>query len=48
MPAARYSGIVPTRFVSSFTLPGFKGHLKAYQNDGSGNSVERRTPARSS
>jgi hypothetical protein len=39
-PSDRYRGIVPTRFVSSFTLPGFRGQLKAYQDDGSGNSVE--------
>jgi hypothetical protein len=39
-PSTRYRGIVPTRFVSSFTLPGFMGQLKAYQDDGSGNSVE--------
>jgi hypothetical protein len=38
-PTLRYDAIVPTRFVSSFTLPGFKGQLKAYQNDGTGNSV---------
>jgi hypothetical protein len=40
MPSDRYKAIVPTRFVSSFTLPGFKGQLKAYQNDGSGNAVQ--------
>jgi hypothetical protein len=39
MPTQRYTGIVPTRFVSSFSLPGFKGQLRAYQDDGSGNSV---------
>ncbi len=39
-PSSRYTAIVPTRFVSSFTLPGFQGQLKAYQNDGSGNSVQ--------
>jgi hypothetical protein len=39
MPSERYKAIVPTAFISSFTLPGFKGQLKAYQNDGSGNSV---------
>jgi hypothetical protein len=38
-PSSRYLGIVPTRFVSSFTLPGFRGQLKAYQNDGAGNAV---------
>ena len=38
-PKTRYGAIVPTRFVSSFALPGFKGQLKAYQNDGSGNSL---------
>jgi hypothetical protein len=38
-PDTRYRGIVPTKFVSSFKLPGFKGHLSAYQNDGSGNPV---------
>ena len=34
----RYKAIVPTRFISSFTLPGFRGQLKAYQNDGAGNA----------
>jgi hypothetical protein len=38
-PKTRYQAIVPTRFVSSFSLPGFKGQLRAYQNDGAGNSV---------
>jgi hypothetical protein len=33
-PTERYKGIVPTRFISSFTLPGFRGQLKAYQNAG--------------
>jgi hypothetical protein len=33
-PSTRYEAIVPTRFVSSFSLPGFNGQLKAYQNDG--------------
>ena len=37
----RYAGIVPTRFVSSFSLPGFNGQLRAYQNDGAENSVLR-------
>jgi hypothetical protein len=40
-PGLRYRAIVPTRFVSSFSLPGFKGQQRAYQNDGSGGSVER-------
>jgi hypothetical protein len=38
-PGSRYGAIVPTRVVSSFTLPGFKGQVRAYQNDGAGNSV---------
>jgi hypothetical protein len=38
-PSGRYQGLVPTRFVSSFSLPGFEGHVRAYQNDGTGNSV---------
>jgi hypothetical protein len=38
-PSNRYGAIVPTRFVSSFTLPGFKGQQKAYQNDGAGNPL---------
>ncbi len=33
-PSTRYQAIVPTRFVSSFSLPGFHGQLRAYQNDG--------------
>jgi hypothetical protein len=33
-PSERYNGIVPTRFLSTFTLPGFKGHVSAYQSDG--------------
>ncbi len=41
MPSERYGAIVPTRFVSSFSLPGFNGQLRAYQNDGSNNSVQR-------
>jgi len=40
-PSSRYTAIVPTRFVSSFTLPGFRGQLKAYQNDGTGGSVQK-------
>jgi hypothetical protein len=40
-PATRYTAIVPTRFISSFSLPGFHGQLKAYQNDGSGNTVQK-------
>jgi hypothetical protein len=38
-PSLRYKAIVPTRFISSFTLPGFKGQQRAYQNDGSGGTV---------
>lgn len=38
-PTTRYSAIVPTRIISSFTLPGFRGQVKAYQNDGFGNAV---------
>ncbi len=30
----RYSVIVPTLFLSSFSLPGFRGQVRAYQNDG--------------
>jgi hypothetical protein len=41
MPSERYGAIVPTRFVSSFSLPGFNGQLRAYQNDGSGAAVQR-------
>lgn len=37
-PKSRFGAIVPTRFVTSFSLPGFKGQLKAYQNNGSGGS----------
>ncbi len=36
----RYSVLVPTLMVSSFSLPGFKGQVKAYQND-AGNTVMR-------
>ena len=32
-PNTRYNGIVPELFRSSFQLPGFKGQLKAFQND---------------
>jgi hypothetical protein len=38
-PATRYEAIVPTLFRSTFTLPSFKGQLKAIQNDGAGNPV---------
>ncbi len=38
-PNTRYLAIVPTRIISSFTLPGFRGQVKAYQNDGFGNAV---------
>jgi hypothetical protein len=38
-PRTRYLAIVPTRIISSFTLPGFEGQVKAYQNDGFGNAV---------
>ena len=38
-PATRFGAIYPTRFITSFTLPGFNGQLKAYQNDGAGNTV---------
>ncbi len=40
-PGLRYKAIVPTRFISSFTLPGFKGQQRAYQNDGSGGTVQK-------
>jgi hypothetical protein len=40
-PSTRYGAIVPTRFISSFSLPGFNGQLRAYQNDGSGNAIVR-------
>jgi hypothetical protein len=39
-PSTRFGAIVPTRFVSSFNLPGFRGQLKAYQNDGSGGTLQ--------
>jgi hypothetical protein len=35
----RYDGVTPVRFISSFTLPGFNGQLKAYVNNGAGQSV---------
>jgi hypothetical protein len=35
----RYSVLVPTKMVSTFSLPGFHGQLRAYQNDGAGNAV---------
>jgi len=40
-PGLRYKAIVPTRFISSFTLPGFKGQQRAYQNNGSGGTVQK-------
>jgi hypothetical protein len=40
-PGNRYKAIVPTRFISSFSLPGFRGQQKAFQNDGAGNAVQR-------
>jgi hypothetical protein len=33
-PGLRYKAIVPTRFVSFFSLPGFRGQQRAYHNDG--------------
>jgi hypothetical protein len=39
-PVGRYQALVPTKFSSSFSLPGFNGHLRAYQNNG-GVAVER-------
>ena len=38
--SGRYSVLVPTLMVSSFSLPGFKGQVKAYQNVG-GSTVMR-------
>jgi hypothetical protein len=38
-PRQRYRALVPTRFTSSFSLPGFNGQLRAYQNDGAGNAI---------
>ena len=35
----RYRALVPTQFTSSFSLPGFNGQLRAYQNDGAGNAL---------
>ncbi len=40
-PVERYDAIVPTRIISSFTMPGFRGRLRAIQNDGADNPVER-------
>lgn len=39
-PGNRYGAIVPTRFISSFTLPGFLGQQRAYQNDFLGGSIQ--------
>jgi hypothetical protein len=38
-PTSRYGAVVPVRFISSFTMPGFKGQMKAWMNDGAGNPV---------
>jgi hypothetical protein len=38
-PRKRYRALVPTLFTSSFSLPGFNGQLRAYQNDGAGNAL---------
>lgn len=38
-PSTRYRAITPTRFITSFSLPGFRGQLKAYQNDGADNAL---------
>ena len=40
-PGNRYKAIVPTRFISSFSLPGFKGQQKAFQNNGAGGTVQK-------
>ena len=36
----RYRALVPTKFTSSFSLPGFNGQLRAYQNSG-GTAVQK-------
>jgi len=41
MPSSRFNAIVPTRFIASFSLPGFKGQQKAFHNDGAGNAVQK-------
>ena len=41
IPSSRFSAIVPTRIISSFTMPGFRGRLRAIQNDGFDNPVEK-------
>jgi hypothetical protein len=38
-PRTRYNANVPVRFPSTFVMPGFKGHLKAFRN-ASGTSLE--------
>jgi hypothetical protein len=40
-PGSRYKALAPVRIVSSFSLPGFRGQLRAYMNDGSGNAVQK-------
>ena len=35
----RYQGVVPVRFESNFTLPGFEGHLRAITADNAGTSA---------
>jgi len=37
--ANRYNGVTPVRIISSFTLPGFRGQIKAYMNNSSNASV---------
>ena len=34
-PNNRYDAVTPVRFVSTFTLPGFSGQIRAYSNSGS-------------
>jgi hypothetical protein len=38
-PNNRFNAVTPVRFVSTFTLPGFNGTIRAYSNNGTGESV---------
>jgi hypothetical protein len=38
-PNNRYDAVTPVRFVSTFSLPGFNGTIRAYSNNGANESV---------
>jgi hypothetical protein len=39
-PETRYAGNVPVLMQSTFEMPGFRGHLNAFRDDGAGNALQ--------